>query len=286
MATTDPILHPATEQSLKQLLSRPPHALLLTGPAGLGKATIATWLAAQLLDVSPDKLQDYPYMVHVKADTGTSIGIETIRELAHVLSLKIPGEKSVSRVVVIEDAGRLTVEAQNALLKTLEEPPLGTVLIMTAPQAMSLLPTIRSRTQTIELLTPSPAAVHDALQRDGVSPEDLKRIMALSGGLPGLAYAMAQGDETHPLVKAAQTARQLLQQSAFERLSTIETLAKDKQAAQNVASMLSQMAHAALLTGRAASRWQKVLAASYQAEADLLRGGQAKLVLSNLMLNL
>lgn len=78
-----------------------------------------------------------------------SLGIEEIRQLEHRLNLK--PYRSSYKATIVEDAQRLTVPAQNALLKTLEEPPKNTLLILTAPQPGNLLPTIVSRCQIIEL---------------------------------------------------------------------------------------------------------------------------------------
>lgn len=283
---TTPLLHNHSQQQLEAMLQRPPQAILLSGPAGMGKLTIAQWLAASLLQIPLDKLANYPHAVHIQPEAGKAISIEAIRQLEHVLSLKIPGQQAVSRVIIISDAHTLTLEAQNALLKTLEEPPAGTVLILTSSQQDSLLATIRSRLQAVEITRPDAAALKAGLQVSGVPSARVASIMALSGGLPGLAFALADDDQSHPLVAAAHTARQLLQQSSFEKLCQVDSLAKNKEASHNLIYILAQMAHAALLTGKGSERWQKIMAASYEADVALDKGGQPKLVLTNLMLNL
>ncbi|MBI2036073.1 hypothetical protein HYT17_00335 [Candidatus Microgenomates bacterium] len=80
-----------------------------------------------------------------------SIGIEEIRKLKITISLK--PFKSQTKAVVIEEAQKLTIEAQNALLKTLEEPPDHTIIVLTATNKELLLPTIVSRCQVIQLST-------------------------------------------------------------------------------------------------------------------------------------
>jgi len=82
----------------------------------------------------------------------TSIGIAAIRELKQKIFLK--PYKSEQKAVLIEDAQTLTIEAQNALLKTLEEPPNHTIIILLADNPDSLLPTILSRTQLITTKSP------------------------------------------------------------------------------------------------------------------------------------
>lgn len=92
-----------------------------------------------------------PDLTIVSPGEKTSIGIETIRELKRNVSLK--PYKDPNRLVIIEDAKALTIEAQNALLKILEEPPERTFFVLLSDDTESLLPTIVSRCQ-IAYLTP------------------------------------------------------------------------------------------------------------------------------------
>lgn len=287
MATTKPLLHPVTANKLQSAIDKPPHALLLVGPEGMGKATVARWLGAQFIQIEPRKLSSYAHYLEITSQEGKAIGIDAIRTIEHFVSLKIPTRSSlVNRLVIIYDAQLLSTEAQNALLKTLEEPPADTAIIVTVTEKEQLLPTIRSRAQSIELTPPATADLQSSLREKGVSEAELATILALSGGMPGLAFALANKDRDHPLVQAAQTARQLLQESSFEKLCRVEALSKDKLATQNVVLILMQMAHAALLTGKNTERWQKVLTTSYNAERAIKSGTQTKLVLTDLMLNL
>lgn len=99
--------------------------------------------------------KDFPFN-HPDILTLTSekpnLGIDLVRELKKRLARK-PYQAS-ERIVLIPQAEKLTLEAQNALLKTLEEPPKDTIIILTTPQKEALLPTILSRTQVISKKTP------------------------------------------------------------------------------------------------------------------------------------
>lgn len=280
------LLNAATAKQAEQLIEHPTHAILIAGPAGSGKGTVAKWFAANVLQLPDAALASYPYILTIEPEAGKAIGIEAVRQLEHFVSLKIPSKQNISRIVILYDAQVLTIEAQNALLKTLEEPPEDTMIIVTCANQDALLPTIRSRTQILEVARPPAAELVAALQERGLSKNESTTVMSLSGGLPGIAFALADGDQDHPLVVAAQTARVLLQQSTFDKLCQVDALAKNREHSRNVIYILSQMAHAAVLTGKNSDRWQKIMQATYNAESALQKGGQPKLVLTDLMLNL
>lgn len=271
------ILHPKTAAQLAGIITDPPHALLLSAPAGMGKSAVARSLAEQILGLG---LSTYAYGLEIQSEPGKAIGIEAVRNLEHFISLKIPAERKISRIIIIHDAHMLTIEAQNALLKTLEEPPTGALIILTAANTEALLPTVRSRLQTLEILSPPADRLLTELGSNST------QIMALSGGLPGLALALAADDQSHPLVQAAGLARQLLQISMFERLCLVDGLAKDKDQALQIMEILARLSRAALLNGRTPDRWRRVLQSSYDAAAAIKQGASTKLSLTNLMLNL
>jgi DNA polymerase-3 subunit delta' len=151
--------HAGVKQILRNMVAsdRVPHALLFTGPVGLGKMLTARVLASALLcsaeaDAKPcgfcpacRQMQQgsHPDATILANDGGASLKIDQMRALQHDVALTpLAGQR---RVVIIEDADRLTTQAANSLLKTLEEPPAGTVFILTALSPYALLPTIVSR---------------------------------------------------------------------------------------------------------------------------------------------
>jgi DNA polymerase-3 subunit delta' len=122
------------------------------------------------------------------------IGITPIRELEASLAL-LPVEGG-RRVALIERADRMSEPAQNALLKTLEEPPAQTHIILAAAEDSSLLPTIRSRCAVIRLGLPDSAAASELIAtRLGLDAATATRLLRMSGGRPGpLIDAGASGD--------------------------------------------------------------------------------------------
>jgi len=156
------------------------HAWLLTGPPGCGRSTAARAFAAALQ--CPDHgcgtcrecrtaLGGSHADVRIVATEGLSIKVEDTRAL--VLEAGLRPSVGTWRVIVIEDADRLTERAADALLKALEEPTPRTVWILCAPSLEDVIVTIRSRCRHVRLRTPPVAAVADLLtRRDGI-PETM-----------------------------------------------------------------------------------------------------------------
>lgn len=281
------VLHADTVRLVAAFSRQPSHALLLTGPAGMGKASLATSLAEQVLHVAPGSLLSYPYVRHITPEDGKAISIETVRELEHFLSLRVPSQQAINRVVIIENSHLLSIEAQNALLKILEEPPLACLIIFTAQSAAALLPTIRSRMQTINVKRPPLAELAKHFTAAGHSTSRIAQVQAISGGLPGLMSALLEQAD-HPLLPATQRARQLLQQSTYERLASVDELAKQKTLCRDVLFILGQMSELQLkrTTGQDFVHWAAILRASYACDDALERNAQPKLALTHLMLQL
>jgi replication-associated recombination protein RarA len=283
----DLLLNPLTKSQIDAFLAAPSHALMLTGPSGSGKRTLAVAVAETVLQLPASSFAGHPYALLIAPEDGKAIGIEAVRSLEQFLALKVPGKTAHDRAIIIEDAHLLTIEAQNALLKMLEEPPHGTVLILTVSFQQSVLPTIRSRTQLIPIGRLERQRLEAHFGQQDFDEATVKKAYAISGGLPGRMHALLH-EEDHPLMEATEIARKLLSQTAYERLITVDGLAKQRALAIDVAAILQQMAHVSLqtATGAAAQKWHGVLSASYEASEALSASAQPKLALTKLMLSL
>lgn len=287
---SDLLLSQTTRQALERFLAHPSHALLIVGPSGSGKAALAQHIAAMLLQVPDAKLIGNPYFKHLAQADRKSISIEEIRDVIHFTTLRIPGSSATNRVILIEGAHLMTVQAQNALLKTIEEPPAGTSILLTAPTEIAILPTIRSRAQNMTVHPPDSPAVITYFTHEGFTPEQVKKTFQMSGGLVGLMDAMLRGADDHPLIEAAAIARTLIPQPTYERLLAVDGLAKQPQLWQDILSVMERMAELSLQQGKngpAKNRqWQHILAACYDARLAMQRNTQTKLVVLNFMLTM
>ncbi len=142
---------------------RTPHAVLLEGPAGVGKRAAACWMTARRIGRSDSALPQYPYdrpehpdvhWVGIPEDKKT-IGIDQIRALVDNVSLT--SYEGRGKTAIIEPANAMTHNAANSLLKTLEEPPGDALIILVTDKAGRLPATIFSRCQRIDILPPSAA---------------------------------------------------------------------------------------------------------------------------------
>lgn len=279
-----------TKTQLERYTAQPVHGLLLVGAQGSGKASVAHYLAKQILQTS-ESLTTQPYVRLLQPDEKGTIPIEVVRELQRFLRLRVPGEARIRRAVVIEDAGALSTEAQNALLKILEEPPEDTVLILTVADESSLLQTVRSRLQTMPILPPS----KDDLLKYFMKTYDDKQVSQayfLSGGLPGLMTVLLSEQQDHPLFQAVAMAKAALSKDKFEKLLLIDELAKQKQRAGLFCEALSRIAETGLQQAASTNdkarmkQWHKILALAQEALTDLKQSANTKLCLTRLFLQM
>ncbi len=179
------------------------HSWLFTGPPGSGRSKAAVAFAAALLCeksgcaicISCTSVTDGSHAdIELIRTEGLSIKVDEVRELI----TRTSWSPSVGnyRVVVIEDADRLTESAANALLKVIEEPGARTVWLLCAPTLTDVLPTIRSRCRHLTLRTPSVKAVAKLLiEREGIDPELADFASSAAQGHIGRAMYLATHKE-------------------------------------------------------------------------------------------
>lgn len=220
------------------------HAYLITGPAGVGKRTLALQFAKALNCLNPPEPGEFcgqcrvcrqiSAMQHsdlsvVQAEKeGGVLKIDAVREAQHLLSL-LPYEARY-RVALLLRFEEANPNAQNALLKTLEEAPARAVLLLTADSAESLLPTIVSRCEVLRLHPMPLASLQQELQNRGIGSEDARLLAHLSGGRMGYALRLKDDpirDEQRRT--SIEELIQLLGARRRDRFDTAEKMAQDRE---------------------------------------------------------
>ena len=214
------------------------HSWLFTGPPGSGRSNAAVAFAAALLCdkggcatcINCRSVIDGSHAdIELIRTEGLSIKVDEVRELI----TRTSWSPSVGnyRIVVIEDADRLTESAANALLKVIEEPGARTVWLLCAPALTDVLPTIRSRCRHLTLRTPSVQAVTKLLiERDGIDPKLASFAASAAQGHIGRAKYLATNEEARKtrekILNIPFTVTDLA--SAFEAANTLLELAKEQ----------------------------------------------------------
>ncbi len=302
------------------------HAYLFTGPDQIGKMTLARTFAAALNCSAPagqrpcgqcrscrliaeDKHPDVRVIVPDVSERGTaSIKIEPIRRLLQDLSLS--AYESRYKIALLRRFDRANPNAANAFLKTLEEPPAHVILLLTAADVDSVLPTINSRCRTVGLRPLATPLVEEALMtRFGVSANEANLLAHLADGRLGWAvHAHQQPATLHDREAQLATLDQALGGSLVARFALAETLARKADTLPALLrTWLSWWHDVALLAfgprrddaisnidrveqlHHLAAQWPRpqVLASLRQTEAalrQLAQNGNARLVLENVLL--
>jgi DNA polymerase III delta subunit-like protein len=211
---------PTALAAIARMVTGPaPHAVLLVGPGSVGKTTLAFDLAAGLLCAAADPSErpcrqcrscrmiaggNHPDLHRLAPDgpggqvliggPRDAVGPRGIRDLLRELTF-LPLEGG-ARVAVVESAAQMNEDAQNALLKTLEEPAPGVTIVLCADQEELLLPTVRSRCARVRLGPMGPRDIETILgELELADPTVAARLGRIAEGRPGVAVAFARAPE-------------------------------------------------------------------------------------------
>ncbi len=230
-------------QSIKS--GRLAHAYLFAGPAHLGKKTVAFNFISQLVGVNPEK-GIYPDILIIEpklvgrqgVKKEAAIAISQIKKLQRQVSLY--PYRLAYKIILIDQAEKMTLQAANCLLKTLEEPVGRTVIILISSRPWQVLPTISSRCQLLNFLPASGKQIKQAVENLGIKlpgQTELDKLIRLANGRPGIVLEYLNNPALFREQEAAvKQLEDLLKADLNFRYELAEKMSKDILSAQSVLS--------------------------------------------------
>jgi len=262
---------PATDRFVRNFSRNTPHALLLTGPDGIGLFTLAHHIAQAngriLAVVTPES----------KTSALRSISVERIRELYVQTKSRLDG----TNFVIIDDADTMNHVAQNALLKLLEEPNPSIRFILTSHIPDKLLPTIRSRTQHFAVPRITTLESKRLLSANAELDEvTIQRLLFVADGLPAqLARLSHDSSGFKKLSERVLTARQIVEGTPYQRLALVASLDSDRGDAIALIEMVILLLRRSLAT-RPEQSTVRLVERMVEASEAIRANGSVKLHLS------
>lgn len=206
-------IHPATESTIVAMSNSMPQSLLLMGQKGIGLSTLARQIAAKLTSDVYTVLPEKDEVVNLEKG---AIGVSSIRKLYDYTK----STRTQKQVVIIDYTERMTLSAQNAFLKLLEEPPTNTHFILLSHDTTMLLPTILSRVWSLEVKPITAAQTEELLRTLNIQDAQKKtQILFMASGLPAEITRLAEDDAYFDTrVRIVRDARELLRGSLYNKL--------------------------------------------------------------------
>ncbi len=278
-----------------------PHAYLFAGPPKIGKYTLAGRLA-KILQCDQHGCGECQVCINISkgyhpdtfemTDDGETIKIEPMRDVLKKLATTTPGNH---KILLIKNIERMTPEAANALLKTLEEPGSSVVFLFTTSQPESVLATVLSRVRLLKFQSISTAKILEYLKdRHPLEvPEKLSQIADLSFGLPGRALRFMEDPELLQSSTAMlERIRTILRKNDLvEKFSLVSDAVQEDEALQEFFDIFLLAVRYTMLEeaekGTSTQRLQRTLGAVLQAQEVIRlqkRNINARLLFENLML--
>jgi len=239
------------------------HAYLFHGPRGVGKHAVALRFASRLLCEHPDgadpcgrcpscvafRAGEHPDFDRIAPPPGArNLSIDAVRELTRRASLS--SSRGVRRVFVIDDAHALTEEAANSLLKILEEPPPGTVIVLVTHRPESLLPTVVSRTRAIPFHPLRREACLDVLdKRHGVPREEAEPLASLALFSPGRALELRESVSYKRKEEILERLCDVKRETVFEAASDLLEIARETGGGKTLENLREGLRQVFLLAG-------------------------------------
>ena len=218
------------------------HAYILSGEAGMGKKSLANAFALALLcekgQADPCRQchackqvmsGNHPDLIYVTHEKPASIGVDDVRRQIND-TIQVKPYSSAHKIYIVDEAEKMTVQAQNALLKTIEEPPAYAVILLLTTNAEAFLPTILSRCVQLKLKPLKDGEVKDYLvSRMGVELSQAEIYTAFARGNLGKAIHLADSEDfRHLYGELLDLLKNLKKSDISELLERIRKMKEDK----------------------------------------------------------
>lgn len=273
------IINPKLNKQLSELSLNPPSAMLITGPKGAGKASLISHFASKIAS-----LKDNSKIINISLlEDKKHILIDQIKDIKKIIKVKDSG----FRIIVIADAELMTLDAQNSLLKVLEEPPKNVIFILSSSLPHLLLDTVRSRLIKINYASPNYQQLLDYAESMGQTEAQTSKYYQISQGRMGIFAALVKNDKTVEIINDIDDAKEILSQSPKERLARLDTVAKDYELSLRTIDAMILVSEAALQIAVQKGQykaWLSRLEHLNKSYELLLKNVSAKLVFSKLFL--
>jgi DNA polymerase-3 subunit delta' len=280
------ILNELTKKQVDDYIKNPPHALGIYGLTGVGKFSVAEFITSKILNSK--NILDNPNLHIVRPQEKDSITIDQVRQIVSFLKLKGSYGDSDYKIVLVDNASAMTHDAQNALLKTLEEPPMGSIIILTSTHKNRLLPTITSRLKSLTI-KPVDKTLVDEFFKNSYKQAEIDNAWLISNGRLGVLNAILS-DKQHDLLIDIENIKTFLSKNQFERLIQVEIIAK-----QDSVKFLEALLLVADVTFKQIyntgnviqiKKWHSIRKNTEESLSFLKSSANSKLTLTNLVLSI
>lgn len=264
------VINQKTSMQIKSAEEATAHAYLFVGKKGLGKTLSAKLFAEKIIGPGASKGDKDRWSYFVEPLDGKKISIKQIREVSNYCSKTSPTSID-NKVVIIDRAENMSLEAFNSLLSLLEEPPVKTVIILVAHSKYNIPKTVLSRLHTINFYPPSNEQLNELILSQGLSQD----VVEFAEMLPARLFEMSgRGDEIKNLINRIED---FARGSITERLMIVSTLTEKMEVKNFLDYMGTFLQSRCEIDG-----WFKKSQSLILAQVHLYNNGNTKLVMENL----
>lgn len=286
MKTNNILISKVSKAQLDEYINNPKISLLIYAPKWIAKYSLAKYLAANILKININKINQFPYLKIINLKDKI-IGIDQAKEIINFMKLEVPLDQKINRIVIINNAQNMTLEAQNSLLKSIEECPNQSLYILTCNDLSKLLSTIKSRLFLIKIKKPSEKKIKIYYQDKNIPAEELDQLIKISNNYPILLKKMLSKKESKEK-QALTLAKEILTSGSFERMLLVDKLTKDKELLKLTCQMIKQMCLYGIKSSdlKRAQKWQNILSKTLELEYNLSLNVNLKIILLDYLVNL